>query len=76
MLISPLASKVARNLHQGITATEIALDTGIPLEKVQIALDELQSKAILTVDEYGLVNYSDPTLVHYSDPTIADDGSA
>ena len=61
MLVSPLARKVARNSREGMTATEIASETGIPPEKVQIALDELESKLLLTVDEYGLVHFLDST---------------
>lgn len=66
MLISPLAQKVARNLRQGITAPEIASETGLPLERVEVALYELQSRMLVSIDGYGQI--------HYADPNVNDEG--
>ena len=53
MLVSPLAQEIAAHLRMGITAEEISSEVGIPLERVQAGLDELQRESlVVTKDGY------------------------
>jgi DNA-binding IclR family transcriptional regulator len=60
MLISPLARQVARHITGRTTVEEIAFELDLPVDRVQIAVDELQRKTFLQVDNSGEVYYLPP----------------
>ena len=60
MLVSPLARKVARHITERTTIARIASEMDLPLDKVQVAVDELQEKTFLVVTGDGEVYYLPP----------------
>lgn len=53
MLVSPLARAVAARLRDGASLEMLVHDLDLPPERVQIALDELEQRGMLSVNEDG-----------------------
>jgi hypothetical protein len=60
MLVSPFARKVARHITGRTTIAQIASEMDLPVDQVQVAVDELQEKTFLVVTGDGEVYYLDP----------------
>ena len=60
MLVSPFARKVSRHITERTTIAQIASEMDLPVDQVQVALDELQEKTFLVVTDDGEVYYLPP----------------